>query len=61
MSRRLALTIIVNLLILGSAYCLLLLINRPDEENDQTTKLRFTFLLGVHGVVFIWMLVIMKI
>ena len=60
MSRRLALTIIVNLLVLASAIILIRLIQRPQHENDLTTKLRFTFLLGVHVVVFIWMLVLMN-
>lgn len=60
MSRRLALAIIVNLLVLTSAGIVFRLVLRPQHQNDLTTRLRFTFLLGAHAVVFIQMLVLMK-
>jgi hypothetical protein len=38
-----------------------LLITRAEEENDLTTRLRFIFLLAVHGLIFITMIVIIRI
>ena len=61
MNRKIILAIIVNFLLLVSTYCLHLLISRSDEENDQTTKLRFIFLLYVHILLFIEMIVLTRI
>lgn len=61
MNRKIILAIIVNLLLAVSAYCLVLLISRPAVENDETTKLRFTFLLAVHGLLFVMMIIVIRI
>lgn len=58
MNRKIILAIIVNLLLVVSTNCLVLLISRPAVENDATTKLRLTFLVAVHALMFIMMIII---
>jgi hypothetical protein len=60
MNRKLIIAIIVNIIIILSLYTLIGLINLPHKELDVTSKLRFLCFIGIHAIVFISMIVMIR-
>jgi L-asparagine transporter-like permease len=57
---KLLITIVFNFILLVSAYALFALIARPETQNDDTSDLRFKFMLALHLLFFIAMLIQLK-
>jgi hypothetical protein len=59
-NRKVMVAVVVNLVVAVSSYELLGLLNLPQKELDITSKLRFLCFIGIHAMVFVTMIIIIK-
>lgn len=61
MNRKLLLAIVVNFILVVSIYSLFTLVNKKQEEVDETSRLRFLCFIGIHALLIVSMILVVNI